>query len=145
MDVDDYTCTLLSSSEQYDEKSVLEQSVLFWPDQCVGSEPRCYDYARDFSMLNFSTFDMNIPNGTTQIGLEYLEDHRQATQFYDSVGAQVTDVVDATVFAVEFLAIVIPLFIISSIGACIYYCALRGRACQEIITLHPNRSESTVR
>lgn len=127
MNVDDYTCTLLSSPEQYDKQSELEQSVFFWPDQCVGNEPRCYDYVRDFSMLNFSTFDMNIPNGTTHIRLECLEDHEQATQLYDDVGTQVTDVVNSAVFVGEVFAIAVLLLIVSSIGACIYCCCFQGR------------------
>merc|ERR1712194_148003 len=110
MDVNDYTCTLLSSPEQYDEKSELEQSVFVWPDQCVGNEPRCYDYARDFSMLNFSRFDMNIPIGTTHIRLECLEDHKQATQLYDDVGDKVAEVVDAMTESVEATVFAVKVF-----------------------------------
>jgi len=118
MDTDDYTCKLLSSSEQYEEKTILEQSVFLWPDQCVGNEPRCYDYVRDFGMLNSSTFDINIPNGTTHIMLDCMKDHEQATQLFNDVGTGITEVVNT----MKLFAIAALLCIVSSIGACICCC-----------------------
>lgn len=118
MDTNDYTCTLLSSSEQYEEKTVREQSVFLWPDQCVGTERRCYDYERDFDMLNPVTLDMNIPEGTTHIMLDCLADADQAQQLQDDISEGLNGVVDALmVFAVTVLICV--LFII---GLSIYCC-----------------------